>query len=67
MTAATTARADPVPMTHQQIRQALSGLYLGIFVAILSSTVVTNALPTIVADLHAGQSVYTWVIRRRPV
>ncbi|WP_439379646.1 MDR family MFS transporter [Amycolatopsis lexingtonensis] len=62
MTAATTARADPVPMTHKQILQALSGLYLGIFVAILSSTVVTNALPTIVADLHAGQSVYTWVI-----
>jgi EmrB/QacA subfamily drug resistance transporter len=62
MTAATTARADPAPMTHRQILQALSGLYLGIFVAILSSTVVTNALPTIVADLHAGQSVYTWVI-----
>jgi EmrB/QacA subfamily drug resistance transporter len=50
------------PMTHKQILQALSGLYVGIFVAILSSTVVTNALPTIVADLHAGQSVYTWVI-----
>ncbi len=62
MTAGTTARADPAPMTRGQILQALSGLYLGIFVAILSSTVVTNALPTIVADLHAGQSVYTWVI-----
>ncbi|GHF31685.1 EmrB/QacA subfamily drug resistance transporter [Amycolatopsis bartoniae] len=58
----TTARAAGAPMTHRQILQALSGLYLGIFVAILSSTIVTNALPTIVADLHAGQSVYTWVI-----
>ncbi|WP_344183283.1 MDR family MFS transporter [Kribbella lupini] len=57
---ATAVRA--VPMTHRQILRALSGLYVGIFVAILSSTVVTNALPTIVADLHAGQSVYTWVI-----
>ncbi|AGZ40869.1 MFS transporter [Actinoplanes friuliensis] len=56
------APAGPAPMTRAQIRQALSGLYLGIFVAILSSTIVTNALPAIVADLHAGQSVYTWII-----
>lgn len=55
--------ADVVePMTHKQVLQAMSGLYMGMFVAILSSTIVTNALPTIVADLHAGQSVYTWVI-----
>src|SRR5947209_1570367 len=50
------------PMTHGQILRALSGLYLGLFVAILASTIVTNALPTIVADMHAGQSTYTWVI-----
>jgi len=49
-------------MTHGQILKALSGLYIGLFVAILSSTIVTNALPTIVADLNAGQSTYTWVI-----
>jgi EmrB/QacA subfamily drug resistance transporter len=49
-------------MTHGQILKALSGLYIGLFVAILSSTIVTNALPTIVADLHTGQSTYTWVI-----
>ncbi|GAA2608061.1 MFS transporter [Paractinoplanes durhamensis] len=55
-------RAETEPMSHAQILQAMSGLYMGMFVAILSSTVVTNALPTIVADLHAGQSVYTWVI-----
>jgi EmrB/QacA subfamily drug resistance transporter len=54
--------AVTAPMTRAEIRQALSGLFLGIFVAILSSTIVTNALPTIVADLHAGQSLYTWVI-----
>src|SRR3954454_24314976 len=57
-----TTSAGAAPMAHKQILQALSGLYIGIFVAILSSTIVTNALPTIVADLHAGQSVYTWVI-----
>jgi EmrB/QacA subfamily drug resistance transporter len=58
----TAVRAGAVPMTRAQIGQAMSGLYISIFVAILSSTIVTNALPTIVADLHAGQSVYTWVI-----
>jgi EmrB/QacA subfamily drug resistance transporter len=62
MTAEAISRTGAAPMTHKQIVPALSGLYIGIFVAILSSTVVTNALPTIVAELHAGQSVYTWVI-----
>ena len=56
-------RDDPAaPMAHGQILRALSGLYIGMFVAILSSTIVINALPTIVADLHTGQSTYTWVI-----
>ncbi|MEV8062203.1 hypothetical protein AB0P37_38760, partial [Streptomyces antimycoticus] len=38
------------PMTHRQIMEALSGLLLGMFVAILSSTIVSNALPEIIAD-----------------
>ncbi|WP_030905876.1 MFS transporter [Streptomyces sp. NRRL F-5126] len=50
------------PMTHREIMQALSGLLLGMFVAILSSTVVTNALPHIISDLGGGQSSYTWVV-----
>jgi EmrB/QacA subfamily drug resistance transporter len=62
MTAVETTPRAGAGMSHRQILQALSGLYMGMFVAILSSTIVTNALPTIVADLHAGQSVYTWVI-----
>ncbi|MEU8275471.1 MFS transporter [Microbispora bryophytorum] len=49
-------------MTHREILEALSGLMLGLFVAILSSTVVSNALPTITADLHANETTYTWVI-----
>jgi EmrB/QacA subfamily drug resistance transporter len=54
--------ADGAPMTHRQIMEALSGILIGLFVAILSSTVVSNALPTILADLHGGESAYTWVI-----
>src|SRR5690606_32362264 len=50
------------PMTHRQIMEALSGLLLGMFAAILSSTIVTNALPEIVSDLGGGQSAYTWVV-----
>ncbi|TDC27038.1 MFS transporter [Streptomyces sp. 8K308] len=60
----TTAPAEsPAPaMTHPQIVRALSGLLLGMFTAILSSTIVTNALPHIITDLGAGQSAYTWVV-----
>ncbi|WP_077801310.1 MFS transporter [Streptomyces sp. JHA26] len=50
------------PMTHRQIMEALSGLLLGMFAAILSSTIVTNALPEIISDLGGGQSAYTWVV-----
>src|SRR4051794_6631230 len=49
-------------MTHRQILEALSGLLLALFVAMLSSTVVSNALPRIVSDLHGSQSGYTWVV-----
>ncbi|MFB7254045.1 MDR family MFS transporter [Streptomyces nojiriensis] len=51
-----------VPMTHPQIMKALSGLMLGMFVAILSSTIVSNALPQIISDLGGTQSSYTWVV-----
>ena len=32
------------------------------FVSILSATIVSNALPTIIADLHGSQTQYTWVV-----
>ncbi|WP_432523195.1 MFS transporter [Kineococcus sp. SYSU DK006] len=49
-------------MSHKEILEALSGLLLGMFVAILSSTVVSNALPRIVNDLNGTESGYTWVV-----
>jgi EmrB/QacA subfamily drug resistance transporter len=54
--------APPTAMTNRQILQAMSGLMAGMFVAILAGTVVANALPTIIADLGASQSSYTWVV-----
>ncbi|ERB50109.1 hypothetical protein N806_02725 [Rhodococcus sp. P27] len=32
------------------------------FVAFLSSTIVSNALPTIITELHGTQDQYTWVV-----
>ncbi|MFF5080011.1 MDR family MFS transporter [Actinoplanes sp. NPDC000266] len=49
-------------MSRGEVVQALSGLMLGMFVAILASTVVSNALPRIIADLGGSQSVYTWIV-----
>ncbi|GAB2571836.1 MFS transporter [Streptomyces capparidis] len=67
MTATATSKAEELgetqpPMTHRQIMEALSGLLLGMFVAILSSTIVSNALPTIIHDLNGSQTSYTWVV-----
>jgi EmrB/QacA subfamily drug resistance transporter len=62
------ARFDEAPveasgqMSHREVLEALSGLLLAMFVAMLSSTVVTNALPRIVSDLHGSQTGYTWVV-----
>ena len=49
-------------MTHREVLEALSGLLLAMFVAMLSSTIVSNALPTIVDDLNGSQTGYTWVV-----
>jgi EmrB/QacA subfamily drug resistance transporter len=62
VTAAQIPQADRAAMTHRQVLEAMSGLLLGLFVAILSSTVVSAALPRIITDLGGGQSSYTWVI-----
>ena len=49
-------------MSHREVLEALSGLLLAMFVAMLSSTVVTNALTRIVTDLNGSQTGYTWVV-----
>lgn len=49
-------------MSHREALEAFAGLLLAMFVAMLSSTVVTPALPRIVADLDGSQTGYTWVV-----
>lgn len=57
MSAAADAR-----MRRAEVLKALSGLMLGMLVAILSSTVVSTSLPRIITDLGGGQAAFTWVI-----
>jgi EmrB/QacA subfamily drug resistance transporter len=52
----------PSAMTHRQIMEALTGLLAAFFTAILSSTIVTNALPTIMSELNGTQTDFAWVI-----
>lgn len=54
-----------LPETTRSAREvftAISGLVVGMFVAVLSGTVVSTSMPVIIADLGGTQSQYTWVI-----
>ncbi len=50
------------PMTHREILEALSGLLLALFVAMISATIVSVALPQIIGALDGTQAQYTWVV-----
>nr|WP_328662419.1 MFS transporter [Nocardia salmonicida] len=52
----------PVAMTHRQILEAMTGLLAALFTALLSTTIVATALPTIIGDLEGSQTAYAWVI-----
>ena len=61
LTAPTSVPA-PEEMSHRQIVEALVGILSALFVGMISSTIVSNALPTIISDLDGTQRSYTWVI-----
>lgn len=48
--------------THKEILEVLAGLLAMMFVALVSSTIVSTALPTIIGDLEGSQTQYTWVV-----
>ncbi len=56
------ALAPPDRMTHREILEALSGLLLVLFAAMVSSTIVSTALPRILGALNGTQTQYTWVV-----
>ncbi|MGW7352877.1 MDR family MFS transporter [Streptomyces sp. NPDC054784] len=59
---ADTGRAPGAEIPRRQVLQTVSGLVVGLFVAILAGTVVANAMPAMMADLGADQSAYSWII-----
>ncbi|GAB08105.1 DHA2 family efflux MFS transporter permease subunit [Gordonia amarae] len=54
--------AAPTAMTHREVLEAMTGLLAGLFTALLSTTIVATALPTIVGDLKGTQTQYAWVV-----
>src|SRR4051794_36407545 len=55
-------RPQPAEMTHKEIVEVLIGLMSALFVAIVSTTIVSTALPTIIGELEGTQTQYTWVV-----
>ena len=49
-------------MTHREILEVLVGLLSILFVAMVSVTIVSVALPTIIGALDGTQRAYTWVV-----
>ncbi|HSU36183.1 MAG TPA: MFS transporter [Propionibacteriaceae bacterium] len=62
----TAVAAPPVApageLTHRQILEVMTGLLAALFTAMISTTIVSTALPTIMSDLNGTQRQYTWVI-----
>ncbi|WP_067115134.1 MDR family MFS transporter [Microbacterium sp. H83] len=58
----TTPSSSAETRSAREVFTAISGLVVGMFVAVLSGTVVSTSMPVIIADLGGTQSQYTWVI-----
>lgn len=48
--------------SRREVLSAISGLVIGMFVALISSTVVAPSLPRIVSELGGSQSDFTWIV-----
>lgn len=53
---------DPDALPRSEVIQVMIGLLAALFTALISNTIVSTALPTIMADLNGTQRQYTWVI-----
>nr|WP_201471120.1 MDR family MFS transporter [Microbacterium hydrocarbonoxydans] len=62
MTTTSHTSAPEATRSPREVFTAISGLVVGMFVAVLSGTVVSTSMPVIIADLGGTQSQYTWVI-----
>ena len=55
-------RTEAEEAKHREVMKVFTGLLLALFVAMLSGTIVGNALPVIIADLGGTQLQYTWIV-----
>lgn len=62
MTTNPSRTAAPAPLSHREILEVLAGLLSALFVALISTTIVSTALPTIIGSLEGTQTQYTWVV-----
>src|SRR5699024_5477743 len=53
---------EPKALPHREVIQVMTGLLAGLFTALISNTIVSTALPTIMAALDGRPRQYTWVI-----
>lgn len=49
-------------MSRGQILEAMLGLLAALFTALISTNIISTALPTIIGQLNGTQSQYTWII-----
>jgi EmrB/QacA subfamily drug resistance transporter len=49
-------------MSHRRILESMTGMLAALFTAMISSNIVSTALPVIIGDLNGTQRQFTWVI-----
>jgi len=62
MTTLEPQQKDEEELSHRQVMEILFGLLAALFTGLISSTIVSTALPTIIGDLGGTQNQYTWVV-----
>jgi EmrB/QacA subfamily drug resistance transporter len=59
-TAVPPAFSNPAAPTPKQVKWIVTGLMLGLLLSSLDQTIVSTAMPTVIADLN-GMALYSWV------
>lgn len=58
----TPEQAEAAEKKHRHVLSILTGLLLVQFIGMLSGTIISNAMPVIVAEIGGTQSHYTWIL-----
>lgn len=54
--------SDAPKRLSRDVLLALSGLFVGLFVVLTASSIVSTSMPVIIAELKGSQTDYTWII-----